>query len=282
MKREYSDKQIDFLRTGYAAMGIPALTRAFNRKFGKKKKEGAIKAALKNRKITCGRTTGELRKGSTRILIINAKLQINFLKKNYPFYSQKDLVRKFNKRFNTTLTEQQIISFIHNHNIRCGRTGYFGKGKLPWNTGTKGLTHSNSTSFKKGIIPANTRPLGSERVDTRDGYTLVKIVEPNPYTKAKTRFKHKQVVIWEREHGPVPEGMVVLFKDSDRNNCVEENLELISRAELVRLNQLQYRQAHPEIKPALLTLAKLKTKLFKTGRKNYAEKNRERKENPRR
>lgn len=262
MQNRYTEKQIEFLRTGYAAMGIPELTRAFNKKFKMNKTDGAIKCAMSNRKITCGRTTGQLNKGRSRILILDAPLQINFLKKNYPLYSQKELVAKFNKRFKTTLTEQQIISFMHNHNIRSGRTGRFDKGHVPMNKGIKGMHLSPATEFKKGHTPANTRPLGSERIDNKDGYIHVKIEEANPYTKAQTRFKQKHVVLWERKHGPVPKGFAVIFKDSDRMNCVDENLELVSRAELARLNQLKYSEAHPEIKPALLTLAKLKTKFF--------------------
>lgn len=268
MKRTYTKKQIDYLRTGYAKMGIPELTRAFNKKFKMNKTNGAIKCAISNRKITCGRTKGELNKGRFKILIINAPLQIKFLKKNYPLYSRKELVARFNKRFNTTLTDQQVISFINRHNIRSGRTGRFEKCHVPANKGVKGIHLSPTTEFKKGHTPANTRPLGSERVDNKDGYIHIKIEEANPYTKAQTRFKQKHVVLWERKHGPVPKGFAVIFKDSDRKNCVDENLELVSRAELARLNQLKYSEAHPESKPVLLTLAKLKTKIFSLQNKN--------------
>lgn len=271
MKQEYTPKQIKFLSKGYAKMGIPELTRAFNKKFKKNKTNGAIKCAMSNRKITCGRTTGELNRGRSGILIINAPLQIKFLKTNYLLFSQKELVSRFNKRFRTTLTGQQIISFIHNHNIRSGRTGRFEKGHMPANKGIKGIHLSPATEFKKGHMPANTRPLGSERIDNKDGYIHVKIEEVNPYTKAQTRFKQKHVVLWERKHGPVPKGFAVIFKDSDRKNCVDENLELVSRAELARLNQLKYSEAHPEIKPALLTLAKLKTKYFSMVKNNNSQ-----------
>jgi hypothetical protein len=260
MRNKYTPKQIKFLSTGYPVMGIPELTRAFNRKFRKNKTEGAIKNALTNRKITSGRSTGALNKGRIRLLILNVPSQIKFLKTNYPLYSQKELIAKFNKRFITTLTEQQIVSFMRNHHIRSGRTGRFNKGHVPWDKGTKGLLHGSCTSFKKGQIPANTRPLGSERIDNKDGYIHIKITEPNPYTKAQTRFKQKHVVLWEREHGPVPKGFAVIFKDGDRMNCIPENLELVSRAELLVLNQNKYRDMPPEIKPALLTMAKLKAK----------------------
>jgi hypothetical protein len=263
MRNEYTKKHIKFLSKGYAAMGIPELTRAFNKKFGKNKTKGAIKNALSNRKITCGRSTGEIRIGTSSIL--NPK-QIKFIKDNYPLFSQKNLTINFNKRFKTILTEQQIRSFTRNHRIRSGRTGCFEKGHVPWTFGKKGIHVSPQSEFKKGHMPANTKPIGTERIDNKDGYIHVKIEEPNPYTKSQTRFKQKHVVIWEREHGPVPKGFAVIFKDADKRNCVIENLELVSRAELLILNHYRYKNMPPEIKPTLLTLAKLEAKTFGIGK----------------
>lgn len=252
-------------------MGIPELTRAFNRKFRKCKTNYAIKTALTNRKIKCGRTTGNLNKGRSRILILNVPVQIKFLKTNYPLYTQKELIAKFNRRFNTTLTEQQIKSFIKNHNIRSGRTGRFSKGHVPLNKGIKGTHFSRDTEFKKGHMPHNMKPIGYERIDKRtdphkENYIWVSVAEKNPYTGAPSRMRPKHIVVWEGRNGKVPKGMAIIFKDGDTTNCGIENLEMVSRAELSRLNQLKYRAAHPEIKPALLTMAKLKTKLFKMQR----------------
>jgi len=145
--------------------------------------------------------------------------------------------------------------------------GRFKKGNKPWNAGTKGqgLTGANKTSFKKGNVPPNRKPLGSERICSKDGYILINIAERNPHTGFPTRYKHKHVHMWEQDHGPVPKGMIVAFRDSDKLNIDPENLMLISRAELLVLNQYGYKETPDELKPSVLALAKLEVKIFATG-----------------
>jgi hypothetical protein len=263
MRKIYTDKQIEFLRKGFLTMGIPDLTRVFNKKFKQKKTDSAIQSALKNRKITCGRTTGDLNKGRSHIF---TPPQVDFIKNNYIYFSQKDLTDNFNQHYRTEFTEQQIRSFTRNHKIKSGRTGRFERGRLPWKTGTKGICHGSSTSFTLGNTPPNTRPLGAERVDTKDGYILVKVDEPNPFTTAQTRFKHKHVVIWESKHGPVPSGLVIIFKDGDKLNFDDDNLIAVSRAELLRLNQYNYKKIPGVLRPGVLALAKLEVKTFSLAR----------------
>ena len=158
-------------------------------------------------------------------------------------------------------TEQQIKTFVHNRGITCGRSGRFEKGNKPWNSGTKGLTGANISSFRKGCVHPKLKPIGSERIDTKDGYIYIKIAEPDPYTGFPTRYKQKHVHVWEQRHGPVPKGMVVAFRDSDRLNVDPENLMLISRAELLRLNKHGYKDVPAELKPSVLALAKLEVKI---------------------
>ena len=38
--------------------------------------------------------------------------------------------------------------------------------------------------------------------------------------------------LWETEHGPIPAGHVVAFKDGDKQNVTLDNLVLMTRAEL--------------------------------------------------
>ena len=160
------------------------------------------------------------------------------------------------------MTCEQIRTAVHNRGIISGLTGWFEKGHKSWNKGTKGLTSANKTSFKKGSVPPNRKPVGSERICSKDGYVLIKIKEQNPYTGFPTRYKHKQVHIWEQENGPVLDGFVVGFRDGDKENIEPENLMLLSRAELLRLNQHGYKNAPDELKPSILALTKLEVKTF--------------------
>jgi hypothetical protein len=188
--------------------------------------------------------------------------QLAFLRNGYQTLRVPELTEAFNREFGESKTRRQIKGCLSNHKVRSGRTGRFEPGSKPFNTGTKGLLKANKTSFKKGSTPANRKPLGAERVCGKDGFILVKIAERDPHTGAPTRYKHKHVVVWEQTHGPVPEGMAVIFKDSDKMRCDIENLMLVSRAELLRLNQHGYREIPEEIKPSVVALARLEVKMF--------------------
>jgi hypothetical protein len=262
-RKRYSAKQLEFLRKAYMKMTIHSLTLAFNKRFRLRKSDMAIKSALGNHRIICGR--GPMERIYPVALIYTAK-QARFLRENYEGRSQKELTRLFNERFSGNRRLSQIIAFVKNRGIKNGLGGHFKKGQTPFNAGTKGLMKANITSFRKGCIPATTKPLGSERICSKDGFILIKIAERNPYTGAPTRYKHKHVHLWERVHGPVPKGMVVVFKDGNKLNCVDQNLILLSRAELLRLNQKQYVKMPDKLKPSVLALAKMEAKMFSRKR----------------
>lgn len=79
------------------------------------------------------------------------------------------------------------------------------------------------TMFKKGSIPHNKKPIGTEVIND-DGYIMVKVAEPNRW-----RLKHR--IIWEQVKGAIPKGFNVQFKNHNPQDCRIENLYLISKAE---------------------------------------------------
>jgi len=163
----------------------------------------------------------------------------------------------FIETFGVNKKAREFRSLIHNQGWVSGRDGRFDKGHEPWNKGTKGLTEANSGSFKKGMVPINRRDIGDERICPKDGYILIKIAENNPYTDAKTRFKAKHVWMWEKAHGLVPENHTVSFIDGNKLNCTMDNLELLSRSALLRLNQSGIKDLPEELRPSMRTVAKL-------------------------
>ena len=146
--------------------------------------------------------------------------------------SAAELTELINATFGTAYTRQQIKSYRTNHRLNSGLTGRFEKGHAPYN---KGLKRGNiypgmmATQFKKGGVPPNHRPVGSERV-TRDGYLERKTDEPNVWRQV-------HVLNWEAVNGPVPAGHCIIFKNGDKLNCDVSNLLLVTRAELARMNQ---------------------------------------------
>lgn len=199
------------------------------------------------------------------------KEQLSFLRKGYRKLSLKELTKAFNIRFAYDKKEKIIRSVIRNHKIKSGRTGHFQKGHITWNKGTKGLTHANKTSFKKGSIPANVKPIEAERIDSKTGAILIKVKERDPYTGFPTRYKYKNVYVWEKKHGKAPPGMVVAHKDGNNHNCNIKNLMLISRAVLLYLNRRDYKNLPDKLKPNMVMLARLKTLIGKRQREKSSK-----------
>jgi hypothetical protein len=249
MRFKYTNTHIVFLRQEFKKVGIPELTKAFNKRFSLDKTEKQIKAAISNHKIKCGRKTGEIKKGISRLFTHS---QIEFIKEKYMKYQPAKVAQMLNKTCNGNFTESQIKSFVHNHGINCGRTGLFEKGITPWNTGTKGIMKPNKTSFKKGQTPVNHRPVGSERV-TRDGYREIKVAEPNKWDLL-ARYN------WSQLHGSENMPDNLRFKDGNRMNCDISNLEPVTNSEHIRLTQLGYNQMPDEIKPVIVNIAKVEAK----------------------
>ena len=249
----YTPEMEQWLRDNAPGTPLRELYLLFNKQFNLNKTLVQIRSAIKARSIRLGTPKG-YPKYSTRICTVD---QARWLKEAYPSHSRKELTTAFNVMHGTRLGENQIIAFCKNHKLRSGRNGHFHKGHKSWNKGTIGLTSANKTSFKKRSVPANTLPLYSEVVNSY-GYTVVKVPETNPYTGAKTRFREKHVLVWEKENGPVPKGQCIKFVDGDRGNFEPDNLVAIDRGVLVRINKTGYDHAPDALKPAILATAKLK------------------------
>lgn len=160
--------------------------------------------------------------------------QLDFIRENLKKMTWKELAGLFNKTFGTDLSYKALAATEKRYGIKSGRTGQFPKGNIPWNKGMKGLNFGGKeTQFKKGNKPHNWTPIGSERI-SKDGYIEVKIQDG----KGPKNWKGKHILIWEKHHGqPVPPGYTVIFGDGNKRNFDPENLLLVSRAQLARMNQ---------------------------------------------
>ena len=145
-----------------------------------------------------------------------------------------------------------------------GRATRFQPGQSGWNKGMKGLQiGGKATQFKKGQIPHNHLPIGTEVMATI-GFLKVKVGEPNEW-----EWVHKRN--WIAAHGPIPKGMVLAFKDGNRRNCAMENLELVSRRELMRRNTIQ---RYPEsLRGAMQANGRLKKQLQRKTEEAHEEQN---------
>lgn len=155
---------------------------------------------------------------------------LSFIKANVKGRPYVELLEMFNAEFGADLSLCALMGTCKRYKLPNGNDGRFPKGHEPFNKGMKGSFFGGvSTQFKKGLIPANRRPIGSERINA-EGYIEIK-VEPK-----KWRLKH--VVLWEQANKrPVPRNHAVIYADGDRQNLDIDNLVLVTRAQLLYMNQ---------------------------------------------
>ena len=264
-KRKYTEEMHQFILKHYKDVPVKELARMFNQHFKTDVTDDAMKSYLTNRKMKNGRPGGKPKGYYSKQF---PKEVAEYIKKNYIGTGHKEMAAVLNEIFGTSYTQSQIKGFYSNHNLNSGLTGRFEKGHVSANKGQKMskdlYEKCKGTMFKKGNVPSNHRPVGSERV-TKDGYIEVKIAEPN-----KWRLKH--LVAWERVNGPLPKGYAILFLDGNKQNTDISNLRLMSRSELLIMNRFGIKGADIESMNTAANLAQLIDKTNKVIRKKGEKK----------
>jgi hypothetical protein len=140
----------------------------------------------------------------------------------------------------------------------------FRKGAEPFNKGVKrgkgwAPGRMREGQFKPGMQTKNWKPVGTMRIVSGYWYTKVSDI---PRVVHTVNWKPTHVLNWEAVHGPLPEGHCLKSRDGNSLNADATNWEAVPRAILPRLNggrasRLSYDQAPDELKPVLMTVAKL-------------------------
>ena len=205
-----------------------------------------------------GRPLGVENKGPRHIWSDEEK---QYLAEITPGRGYKEIQSMMSCKFGFDYTHHQIKGAITRNKLNTGRTGRFEKGRATWNKGTKGLTKANVTSFKKGQKPHNYKPLGSERI-TKDGYCEIKVSDTG------RRWKSKHLVVYEKHHGKVPRGSVVIFLDGDKRNFDIDNLHLVTRNQLAMLNKNSLIQKDAELTKTAINVVDLMKKISAIEKKD--------------
>lgn len=222
MKRTWTIEQINKVKELHATHTARQIAQIINKPLG------AVKAKIAHLKLYKLQDWSES--------------EINYLKENYANTRTDELAKHLNrnitgvynmafslklKKSKEFLSTPESGVFVKGH--KKGGNTVFKKGHNSWNKGTKGLTKSNKTSFKKGNLPGNTKVDGA--VSKRaDGYLWVRV--------AKSVWKQLHRVIWEKYNGTIPEGYCVQFKDKNPMNCDPDNLYIIDRHEQMKENSM--------------------------------------------
>lgn len=116
----------------------------------------------------------------------------------------------------------------------------FQPGHVPANKGLRrpgwAPGRMRETQFKRGMRAGVAvklwKPVGTERI-SKDGYLERKINEDLPLQR---RWRAVHLVIWEAVHGPLPAGHALVFINGEKRDIRLDNLQLITRAELMARN----------------------------------------------
>jgi len=142
-----------------------------------------------------------------------------------------------------------------------GMSGRFNASHTPWNKGTKGLVlGGKETQFKPGQVPHTWKPIGSERI--ADGYLQRKLTDTGYPPKDWVPVHH---IVWREAGREIPAGHALIFKDGNRSNITLDNLELISRVELMRRNSVH--NYGPELAELVRVRAQITRQINKRERK---------------
>jgi len=198
-------------------------------------------------------------------------IEIEIMKDMYPDHYADQVAEKLNRSISSIYgqagklklkkSEAFMQSELNKQAERLrviGVKSHFKKGQTPINKGKKMSADVyekiKHTFFAKGHAPHNAYKDGHEviRRDTSgNNYWMIKI----PDCK---RLIYKHIYIWTCLHGPVKPGYNIAFKDGNQLNCVIENLECISNAELMLRNTIH------RFPQALKNMIRLNNKLNRT------------------
>ncbi len=139
--------------------------------------------------------------------------------------------------------KRKQLSDAGKESARINVSQRFRPGHVPWN---KGIPHSArdraiETQFKPGHVPHQWRPIGTERV-CDGGYLQRKLTDTGVTRRDYVPVHH---IVWREAGREIPKGHALIFRDGNNRNFSLDNLELITRAELMRRNS--FHQFGPEI-----------------------------------
>lgn len=111
-----------------------------------------------------------------------------------------------------------------------GNAGSFKKGHQTWNKGKKGIHLSPKSEFKAGD-----HHTGQNHPSWKGGIQNIKSDCTYIWIGNNERARRPRH-IYEQHFGLIPKGFVIAHKDGNKDNDHPDNLEAISRGELMKRN----------------------------------------------
>jgi hypothetical protein len=195
--------------------------------------------------------------------------EIETLEREYPTVCGKVLAEKLDRSHIAVCNMAHFLGIKKSAEFKLeaskriaeiGKKYRYPKGNVPANKGKKMeefmppevAQKFKANMYKKGRIPHNALPVGTESIHKDKAGRLYKTIKVEG--KRKLVFLH--VHLWEQANGKVQKGHNIIFKDGNTMNCTIDNLECITNAELMRRNIIH--RYPPELKDQIRKLAKIK------------------------
>ncbi|MEG2625791.1 MAG: HNH endonuclease signature motif containing protein [Christensenella sp.] len=250
--RRYTQEQHAFIRENAGGITTRELAAMVNKQFGEICTESQMRAYKTNHRLRSGTPRGIPADSPTKLYPAGVR---EFIRSNYKGVGHRAMADLLNAKFGTRYTKGQMKSIYSRWKLNSGLLGRFPKGHIPANKGKKGFSYPGmvKTQFKKGHVPHNWLPVGRERI-TRDGYTEVKIAEPNIW-----KLKHR--LVWEEHNGPISKGCAIVFLDQNKQNFAIENLQMLQRRQLSILNKKRLLHTNAEASKTGILLAEVIIKM---------------------
>lgn len=134
--------------------------------------------------------------------------QILFLKTHGADMSTKELCNALNKQFNTTHSAGSVRTTAKKHGVRKSR------------------------EYRSANAQAQGAELGASCIV--NGYEYIRVGKGKGFYQNWIR---KSRLVWEAEHGVIPEGHMVIFLNNDTLDCRRENLACISKSVAARMSR---------------------------------------------
>lgn len=176
--------------------------------------------------------------------------KVDWFKSFVPGHAESEISAEHERIYGKPLTEGQIGNAKTRFGVKSGtHGGRFEKGSVPANKGrtwdeigfdAEMQERMRKNCFKKGDVCPKGRsiPLGTERVEARDGYVEVKVSYRSSRPGKNDCWRTKHRLVWEEANGkPVPPYTMIVFADGDKRNFDPENLVAVPRRQWAVISQ---------------------------------------------
>ena len=194
--------------------------------------------------------------------------EIQFIHDNIRSKSIKSMARDL-KRTSILISETAKELGYADLIIQNAKESRIQKGSVPANKGKKMDAKTREkvkhTWYKKGNVPTNTLYDGAITIrNESQNKTNPKMYKYIRLSAGEWEPLHRH--IWEKVHGPIPEGFNIVFKDGDSFNCDIDNLEIIDNAENMQRNSIH--NYPEELKETMKLIKKINQKIKKNEQHN--------------